>query len=390
MKTVPRTRQLRKCVWTLTGSLERDGTPQTVDISRVPFRIGRRPELELSIFSPVVSGFHAELIESGGVLCLRDVGSTNGTFVNGRRITTDTLLSEGDWIEIGTVHLKVDSRMEPSGESQPVHGAYQKTSFFDQNASDQASRGLVELIEKRLLQPCFQPIHNVSDRDIHGYEFLARSQVNGVSNPGMMFEAAKNAGREVELSMLCREQAVEHSVCLPSKLPLFLNTHPNEPLLEAVVPQLGRLRKLSPQRPLVLEIHEGAVTEPGLVRELRSALQAIDVRLAFDDFGAGQARIRELICAPSDYIKFDAALIRDLQDVSEDQFQFFKAIISGVGREGVLTVAEGIETPEMIGLCERIGFDLIQGYAMSSPTIMYPDLIDTPTVRVPPGQANTV
>ena len=123
-------------------------------------------------------------------------------------------------------------------------------------------------------------------------------------------------------------------------------------------------------RPLVLEIHEGAITEPGLVRNVRAALHEIDVQLAFDDFGAGQARIRELICAPSDYIKFDAALIHDLQDVSKEQFRLFRSIIQGVREEGAITVAEGVETPQMIELCEQTGFDLVQGYALSRPAIM--------------------
>jgi len=166
--------------------------------------------------------------------------------------------------------------------------------------------------------------------------------------------------------------------CLPAKLPLFLNTHPNEPMLKSVVPQMRRLRDRVPRRPLVLEIHEGAIMEPGLVRELRAALSEFDVQLAFDDFGAGQARIRELICAPSDYIKFDAALIRDLQEVSGEQLQLFRSIIRGVKEEGAITVAEGVETEAMVDVCAEVGFDLVQGYAMSRPAIMYPALPDNP------------
>ena len=375
--TIVKTESTRKVIWTLTGCVERDNSPQTIEIRRVPFRIGRRPDLELSLASRVVSGVHAELIEVSGVLCLRDLGSTNGTFVNGRRVSNDTLLSEGDWVEIGDIHLKIDSENRQTADRDHC---FHKTQFFDQQEVDAATRGLVELFEKGELQPCFQPIHDLRTNDIHGYEFLARSEVGGVETPGKMFAAAERVGREIEFSMLCREQGVVHSVGLPTKLPLFLNTHPNEKLLEAVVPQMDRLRRVNPSRPLVLEIHEGAITEPGLVRDLRAALQKIDVRLAFDDFGAGQARIRELICAPSDYIKFDAAFIRDLQDVTSDQVTFFKSIIDGVKNEGALTVAEGIETAEMIKLCQQIGFDLVQGYAMSRPTMMYPDL--EPTISI--------
>lgn len=376
--TIATARQIRSAppepaIWTLSGSFEREATPQLIRIQKVPFRIGRRPDLELSLSSSVVSGLHAELIEMAGVLCIRDTSSTNGTFVNGHRIERDTLLSEGDWIEIGDIHMKVDSTQSRHRTPQlPRDTKLNKTCLFNSELQNQSARGLVELIEGRRLEPCFQPIHKLSDRDIHGYEFLARSDVNGVSNPALMFGAAESAGREVELSILCRELGAEHSICLPGCLPLFLNTHPHEPLLEIVVPQLRDLRQKYPNRPLVLEIHEAAITEPGLVRSVRDALREIDVQLAFDDFGAGQARIRELICAPSDYIKFDAALIHDLQDVSREQFELFRAIIAGVRSEGAITVAEGVETQEMIDLCGEIGFDLLQGFALSRPAIMQP------------------
>lgn len=366
-------------VWTLSGRMHPDSSAQTVDIAKTPFRIGRRPDVELSVGSLVVSGTHAVIENRGGILSLKDLGSTNGTFVNGQKIQEHALLAEGDWIELGDISLRVGLRKQSAvvdALTDTDNGFEMKTQHFVQGAKERA-RGLIELIEKRQLGPCFQPIHRLSDRDIHGYEFLARSEVAGVSNPAKMFAAAEAVGREVELSMLCREMGLFHSICLPAKLPLFLNTHPSEPLLESVVPQMQQLREQWPNRELVLEIHEGAIMEPGLVRTLRSALKEINVRLAFDDFGAGQARFRELICAPSDYIKFDSALIRDLQEVSKEQFRFFKAIINGVKGEGALTVAEGVENDEMIELCEEIGFDLLQGYALSRPAIMlHPDSDD--------------
>ena len=366
-----------RTIWTLSGRMQPDSTPQTVDVVKTPFRIGRRPDLELSVTSQVVSGKHAELTEKGGILCLRDLGSTNGTFVNDSKIDGETLLSEGDRIEIGDIHLRVGTKRSfPGAEThETLPGGLQKTLHFAHGAQE-SSRGLIELMEGRKLGPCFQPIHNLSDRDIHGYEFLARSEVQGVSNPAQMFAAAEEAGCEVDLSMLCREMGTAHSICLPARLPLFLNTHPSEPLMEVVIPQMRHLRERWPTRPLVLEIHEGAITEPGLVRNLRAALHEIDVYLAFDDFGAGQARIRELICAPSDYIKFDSALIRDLQDLSKEQFKFFKAIISGIKGEGAITVAEGVENDQMVDLCCEIGFDLLQGFALSRPAIMYPSVTD--------------
>ena len=373
--TKPTHSATRTATWVLTGSIDRDATPQSIEVNKSPFRIGRRRDIELSLVSRVISNLHAELIQTAGILCVRDLNSTNGTFVNGNRISSDTLLSEGDWIEIGHIHLRVELRRGPEESSSD---RFTKTRLFNAQNRSEAKKALHTLISTRGLGPCFQPIHNIGDKDIHGYEFLARSNVEGVNTPALMFQAAELAGREIELSMLCRDVGVDHSICLPARLPLFLNTHPAEPLLESVVPQMRELRQKFPLRPLVLEIHEGAVTEPELVRKVRASLADFDVQLAFDDFGAGKARLRELICAPSDYIKFDASLIRDLQEVSTEKLGLFRAIIKGVREEGALTVAEGVETEEMIAICEEVGFDLLQGYAMSRPAIMYPDIAINP------------
>lgn len=368
------TTQLRlngQTVWTLTGKIQPDSTPQTVDVAQTPFRIGRRPDADLSVSSAVVSGIHVVISSKGGILSVADAGSTNGTFVNGKKINEEILLAEGDWIEIGDINLKVGLRSNKAdGELVDTHDGFSSKTLYFGGDTKLQSRGFQLLIEECRLCPCFQAIHDLTDRDVHGYEFLARSEVDGVTNPAEMFAAAEAAGRERELSMMCREQAVVHSLCLPSSLPLFMNTHPSEDLMAEVVPQMQLLRDRQPARPMVLEIHEHAIMEPGLVRNLRAALKEMDIQLAFDDFGAGQARFRELICAPSDYIKFDSSLIHDLEDLSKEQFKLFSAIISGVRGEGALTVAEGVENEKMIEICQEVGFDLLQGYALSRPTMM--------------------
>jgi pSer/pThr/pTyr-binding forkhead associated (FHA) protein len=70
-------------------------------------RIGRAPDLELVIADDFVSTHHVEIISEGGKPQLTDLGSTNGTVLNGRAVTRPVRLGEGDEIVLGTVHLKV-------------------------------------------------------------------------------------------------------------------------------------------------------------------------------------------------------------------------------------------------------------------------------------------
>jgi len=70
-----------------------------------PRLIGRSPTVDLRLDEPVVSRRHASLVWQGGGVLLTDCGSTNGTFVNGRRISS-AVLQSGDLIRIGSTEFR--------------------------------------------------------------------------------------------------------------------------------------------------------------------------------------------------------------------------------------------------------------------------------------------
>jgi len=73
-----------------------------------PVTIGRSPGSDIVIADDYISSAHARIVPSGERIVLEDLGSTNGTVVNGRRITSPVTLAPGDEIDLGTVRLKVD------------------------------------------------------------------------------------------------------------------------------------------------------------------------------------------------------------------------------------------------------------------------------------------
>ena len=70
--------------------------------------IGRSSELDMVLVEEMVSRKHARIALSGGTISIEDLGSTNGTFVNGEKVQQGTL-REGDRVLIGTNILKVVS-----------------------------------------------------------------------------------------------------------------------------------------------------------------------------------------------------------------------------------------------------------------------------------------
>jgi hypothetical protein len=73
-----------------------------------PVVIGRSPGADIVIGDDFVSGRHARIAPSGDGAVLEDLGSTNGTLLNGKPVTAPCSLRPGDMIDIGTVQLKAD------------------------------------------------------------------------------------------------------------------------------------------------------------------------------------------------------------------------------------------------------------------------------------------
>jgi len=81
---------------------------QTFELQKDVYTIGREAGNDIIINDAQVSRHHARLTLQGGAYVLEDLGSTNGTFVNGRRVSGPVTLSAGDMVGLGdTVVLAV-------------------------------------------------------------------------------------------------------------------------------------------------------------------------------------------------------------------------------------------------------------------------------------------
>lgn len=72
-------------------------------------RIGRDPGNGLRLTHETVSRMHAELRLRDGAWVLKDLGSTNGTTVNGRRVTGSAVVRDGDQISFGKINFRLSA-----------------------------------------------------------------------------------------------------------------------------------------------------------------------------------------------------------------------------------------------------------------------------------------
>ncbi|MFK8111181.1 MAG: EAL domain-containing protein [Rubripirellula sp.] len=350
-------------VWFLSGPTQPGEAVMHMPVDGNPYLIGRKTGVSMKLQFRTVSGNHAALWVDGCQLFLKDLGSTNGTFVNGNRVEKDETIaiSEEDLIHFAEAPFRV-RRQSPTGMT---NGTYAE------NVCDQAL-ALVQfdrLMSERLVKPHFQPIVDLSTETSVGFEILGRGSVFGLESVGAMFQAAEQLNLEVELSRLLRWEGFRVGRDLPDRPKLFVNTHPRE--LEepdGLIDSLFKAREMAGQVKMVLEIHEAAVTNRKLMQSLQAALIELDIELAYDDFGAGQARLAELIEARPDYVKFDISLIREINTASEQRRRMMDTLVQMVRDLDISALAEGIETFEEAETCKEIGFDLAQGYFYGRPS----------------------
>jgi FhaA, N-terminal domain/FHA domain len=101
--------QLRQApVGTVVGSLVLP-SGERIDLAQRPVTIGRLTECEISLPDQNVSRRHAQVRPGSRGYVIADLGSTNGTMVNGERLTADRRLSDGDIISVGATHIRFEA-----------------------------------------------------------------------------------------------------------------------------------------------------------------------------------------------------------------------------------------------------------------------------------------
>ena len=126
-------------------------TSTTLKLTDNVTSLGRHDDCVIRIKSAQVSRRHCELYEVGGQLMLRDLGSSNGTYVNGKRVTGEVSLKHGDEVTVGAVTLRVAKLGKPvsslpaSPESKPKAGDTAIVDAVEVDVSDDADEEEFEM-----------------------------------------------------------------------------------------------------------------------------------------------------------------------------------------------------------------------------------------------------
>jgi hypothetical protein len=104
----------------VTAFIARDGA---LDGQRFELEGGRtigREGADITLDDDQVSRSHARVSVAGSTITIEDLGSTNGTFVNGTRIEAPTTLAPGDTVRIGATTFALEAEAEPEPQPAPA------------------------------------------------------------------------------------------------------------------------------------------------------------------------------------------------------------------------------------------------------------------------------
>jgi diguanylate cyclase (GGDEF)-like protein len=230
---------------------------------------------------------------------------------------------------------------------------------------------LREAIERNELELYYQPIVNLHDNSVTGFEALARwnHRTRGFVPPSDFIPVAEDTGMMPWLGEWALNEACGKIAQLPDHVKLAVNLSPvqfSAPDLIDVVQRALNMSGLAPNR-LELEITERLLLENNehtmsMLRQLRQ----LGISIALDDFGTGYSALGYLRKFPLDKIKIDRSFITDMATRS-DQVAIIQAVLSIARALGMAVTAEGVETVVQKDFLKALGCDSAQGFLFGKP-----------------------
>lgn len=235
------------------------------------------------------------------------------------------------------------------------------------------------LLDNSLFTYHFQPIVDAKTGSIYGYEALMRTGGGIKMSPVDVLNMAKEFGRlyDVERATffgIMEYYTREFDVFRGRKL--FMNTIPGNFLTREDCDELwDKYHNMMDH--FVYEITEqDSVSDEELNALKLLSKDRMTNQVAIDDFGTGHSNIANLIRYTPGIVKIDRFLISNIPNDTNKQM-FVKNTIEFAKHNGIMVLAEGVETADEMRTVIEYGVDLIQGYYTAKPS-------PEPIVAIPP------
>ncbi|GAA0178838.1 hypothetical protein SH2C18_18230 [Clostridium sediminicola] len=231
---------------------------------------------------------------------------------------------------------------------------------------------LRKAIEEDRIVPFFQPLLDIKTKEIIKYEVLMRIK-DGEEflspYPFILIAEKNNLIGEIDLKMLEKALLYKNKIDKDDKLIFSFN------LSGKVTNSTDYLNKANSIIDKYGVKHENIIfeiTETENIENLNKFVSIIkefkknNYQFSIDDFGVGFSSIYYLKNVPSDYLKIDGSFIKDINE-KEENLYLVKSIVNMAKAFKLKTVAEFVESEEILKVIEKLGVDYAQGYYINKP-----------------------
>lgn len=340
------------------------GEARRVTIEQFPFRLGRAETADLRIESPEVSREHAEIVERNGVWLVRDLGSTNGTHVNGKSVK-ETLLAGGDILKIAETELTFIASSASQFQrmvTQPIQAKPLATSLSSLPPEVAATRMMTEATLWQAIPVPLSAVASLRNGSIEAY--FAPSPDDVLPRP--LFDQPHNVGERYR--ELQRLRAMQLAVERAGAGRLFVGVGTVE--IEAphrLFASLKQIRGLMPSG-WELGITISLPTDVDILRIAEIYREARDRELlvAYDEFQGNGGQVMHLESLLPDYLILAANMTKDLVSARQP-LRRLESLLAACEELVVKPVVKRTECEHTLAQCQAIGYDLVLQSASRRP-----------------------
>ncbi len=231
---------------------------------------------------------------------------------------------------------------------------------------DEVSELFRDLMLGTGLRAVGQPIIDLEDEHIEGYELLARGPRGPLSKPYQFLQLAREQHVLTMIDLQCLKTCLTAAAGLPADMQVHVNVFPTT-LLDVSIEELQQLFAVDRGARVCVELSEEQfVGDPEELVERIAALREVGVAIAVDDVGKGTGTLDSVILLEPDVVKIDRDLVHGaFEDMRKERL--LRRLVSLSDVLGCELVAEGVEDPRDATLLRAIGIRRAQGFLWSRP-----------------------
>ncbi len=221
------------------------------------------------------------------------------------------------------------------------------------------------------LSVVFQPQVDLIEGRTVGFEALARwnSPCLGAVSPDLFIPAAERSGLISDITVSLLKKALQAAMTWPEAMRISFNLSVRDLHSARAIARICQIVRGSGVAPERIEFE---ITETAMLKDFDqaleglSALKALGVRIALDDFGSGYSSFSYIHRLPVDKIKIDRSFVTQLLK-SVQARKIIKTIVDLCANLNLDHVIEGVETDEELRLLREVNVRCVQGYLFARP-----------------------